>query len=171
MTDPMADTIAALKLQSIGRIVERLLQEQSKHETGCLAAVGEWCSATVEIAPLVAELRGILDGVGPDFVGQAIEQAMAELALWSRRHRDACEVSDLEAALLIEAVSLAIEQGRSVAQYRDRCEGAWTAVAVAQAEMGGLDLIEVPTWPDAEASRIMGDYARSRGVTRDDPTD
>jgi hypothetical protein len=110
------ETIATLKLEVIGRVVERLAR---------MAGGGGW--ATVDVEPLVAELREIIDAPAP-VVTDPTEQAMAELALWARRHAGAVPAESLEAALLAELVSLQLDAGRTLTDYRHRCDAAWHSI-------------------------------------------
>jgi hypothetical protein len=166
----VADSVAALKLAAVGRVVERLLRHASEHDAGC-PAPGE-CTATVELAPLAAELRGILDAEGPETRESPIDQAMAELALWSRGHAHSIPPAVLEAALLAELVSLQLDQGRTLLDFYGVCERAWHSIRRVRA---AVDRVELDAdGIDVEAGRILKRYAddcRARGVLRGDPTD
>lgn len=126
----MTEAAAALKLEAVGRVVEQLLR---------LCSEQPGCEVFYPIGDLASELRGIVEAVAPTG-GTPTEQAMIELALWSRRHSSAVDAGALEGALLTELVSVEHDAGRSRAAFLARCEMVWDSLSLVRATLDAAEL-------------------------------
>lgn len=129
----MSEASATLKLDAIGRVVERLLRNAVEHDRVC----GQpGCTASVEIGPLASELRSIIDAAVPgvDQPTEAMGLAMTELTLWAQRHGDKVAAESLIGSLLSEAVCLQLESDGPRAtreRFLALCGVGWDSISLA----------------------------------------
>jgi hypothetical protein len=142
----MSEAVATLKLEAVGRIAERLLREVA-------AQPGSECFFPIN--DVASELREIVDAVVPS--GRTpTERAMAELALWSRRHACAVEPEALEGAMFAELVSLQIDAGRTRGEFLSRCARAYDSLSRVRAALDAVAALDVEPAGDAESSEDQG---------------
>jgi len=150
-----------LKVEAVGRIVERLLRLAAEHALSCPAGVD--CEATTPVGPLASELRAIVDAVVP--TGKTpTEHAMLELGVWSARYESLVGRESLIGVLFCEAAMSCHEAGQRRSQFLDQCARAWDSLRVTLNALEAAGLSDVRVVAD-EAFDFVGGVARECGDT------
>jgi len=141
----------AVKVEAVGRVVERLLRAIAVHDGVC-PGVGDECKATIEVGPLAAELRAIVDAAVP--TGKtAGEDAMIELGFWAAHHSKTAPREAVSGALAAELVLQFQDIGLTREFFLERCAATWDSLRVARdaLEKAGLSDVVMSRYDVAEA--------------------
>jgi hypothetical protein len=134
-------TIAdGLKVEAVGRVVERLLRDVAEHAAGC--AAGLECEPTVLVVPLASELRAIVDAVVP--TGKTpVEHAMIELGMWSAHHSKRAPCEAVTGALAAELVLQFQDVGLTREFFLEWCAQSWDSLRMARSALEAAGLSDV----------------------------
>ncbi len=129
-----------LKVEALGRVVERLLRDVAEHAAGCPG--GSECEPTVLVGPLASELRAIVDAVIPTGKTPS-ETAMIELGVWSAWHSERATSEVVTGALAAELVLQFQDAGLTREVFLKWCAQTWDSLRLARNAIEAAGLSDV----------------------------